>query len=193
MAKKEAAPKQEVDEHGLVVQRYTSMVLVVVPEQGFAEETLRYARSSLYNVHVGTWSVSTGQDKLLQGELQDEFMPDGPLAGANLTNYSGVLFVGGKGAAQLANDADCLRLAREAAAAGKMIGAWGEAVGILAAAGVVKGRRVTGDVSLKDAVRRAGGKYTGLQLERDGQLVTAIDDSAGMRFGKALAQIVGIQ
>jgi protease I len=106
--------------------------------------------------------------------------------------YSGILFVGGEGALDLARDPHAQRLAREADAAKKMIGAWGHAVAILASAGILKGRRVTGDEAVADLVRRAGGRFSGRQLERDGDLVTAADEAVGIRFGKTLAQIVGI-
>ncbi|HVS12236.1 MAG TPA: DJ-1/PfpI family protein [Planctomycetota bacterium] len=182
----------EVDADGLAVQRYRSMVLVVVPARDFGDECLRYARSSLYNVHIGTWSVSTHHEELIKGRLQDEFMVDGPLAGAAMESYSGVIFAGGEGALELAAKPDALRLAREAAKAGKLIGAWGHAAHVLAAAGIVKGRRLTGHPDSAAAVRAAGGKFTGRQLEVDGMLVTARDDAVGMRFGKALATIVGI-
>ena len=48
------------------------------------------------------------------------------------------------------------------------------------------------DPSVAGAVKAAGGKYTGRQLEKSGAIVTARDDAVGMRFGKALAAIVGI-
>jgi putative intracellular protease/amidase len=186
------AGEPEKDADGLVVQKYTSMVLVVVPAREFAEQTLRHARSSLYNVHVGTWSVSTNGKDLIQGRLQDEFMVDGELAGTSMEPYSGVLFVGGEGALELAEDPDAQRLAREASAARKMIGAWGHATAILARAGILKGRKVTGAPEVEKMVRGAGGRFTGRQLERDGDLVTAADEAVGIRFGKTLAQIVGI-
>jgi putative intracellular protease/amidase len=186
------AGEPEKDADGLVVQKYTSMVLVVVPAREFAEQTLRHARSSLYNVHVGTWSVSTNGKDLIQGRLQDEIMVDGELAGTSMEPYSGVLFVGGEGALELAEDPDAQRLAREASAARKMIGAWGHATAILARAGILKGRKVTGAPEVEKMVRGAGGRFTGRQLERDGDLVTAADEAVGIRFGKTLAQIVGI-
>lgn len=193
MSKKEAPPPgAELDADGLIVQKYKSVVLVVVPPQEFGEECLRYSRSSLYNVHVGTRTVSTQFDELTKGRLQDEFLVDGPLAGASLEAHSGVLFVGGEGAARYLDDPDVLRLAREAAQHKKMIAAWGHAVQLLARAGVLKGRRVTGHPSTKDALVAAGAKYTGRQVEVDGQLVTGLDETAGMRFGKALAALVGI-
>jgi protease I len=193
MSKKEGPGSQpEKDEHGLVVQKYQSMVLVVVPPSDYAELTLRHARSSLYNVHVGTYSVSTNASDLIKGRLQDEFMVDGEIAGAAMNVYSGVIFVGGEGALQLVEDPDAQRLAREAAAAGKMIGAWGHSVAILARAGILKGRRVTGAPEIRDRLTAAGAKFTGRQLEKDGSLVTATDEAVGIRFGKTLAQIVGI-
>jgi putative intracellular protease/amidase len=188
----EADPNAELDDDGLVIQKHRSRVLVVVPPNEFGDESLRYARSSLHNVHVGTWSVSTEYDELIKGRLQDEFLVDGTLEGTSMDDFSGVIFVGGEGAAGLADQADTLRVAREAAQAGKLIGAWGHAVLILARAGVLKGVRVTGDPSVESEVKRAGGKFSGRQLEVSGSIVTSVDDAVGMRFGKALAEIVGI-
>ncbi len=192
MSKKPDSAAVEKDADGLVVQKYTSQVLVVVPSAEFGEQTLRHARSSLHNVHVGTTSVSTSTEELIRGRLQDEFQVDGDIARASMDAYSGIIFVGGEGALQLVENADAQRLAREAAAQDKMIGAWGHAVAILARAGILKGKRVTGAPETKDAVVRAGGKFSGRQLERDGVLVTASDEAVGIRFGKTLAQIVGI-
>jgi putative intracellular protease/amidase len=190
--KNEAASGAELDADGLVVQKYKSVVLLVVPPSEYGEECLRYARSSLYNVHVGTRSVSTNAGELIKGRHQDEFMVDEALEGVSLEAYSGVIFVGGEGAAKLADNPDALRLAREAAQSRKLLAAWGRSVEILARAGVVKGKRVTGDAQLRALVEKAGGKFSTRQVEVDGQLVTGLDEAAGMRFGKALAAIVGI-
>ncbi len=193
MAKHGSGPAEpQKDQDGLVVQKYTSTVLVVVPGHDYGEQTLRHARSSLHNVHVGTWSVSSNFKDLIKGRLQDEFLVDGDIAEARMESYSGVLFVGGAGALDLANDEHALRLAREADGADKMIGAWGHAVAVLAKSGIVKGRKVTGAPEVKSAVLYRGGRFTGRQLERDGNLVTAADEAVGIRFGKTLAQIVGI-
>jgi protease I len=192
MSKKEAGPKVEVDEHGLVVHKYTSTVLVVVPPSGYAETTLRYARSALFNVHVGTPVVSAQEGAVLRGELQDEFEVDGSLDGASMTPHAGLILCGGGGATWLAGEAHVLRLVREAHAQDKLIGAWGQAVLALARAGVVRKKRVTGERSLRAELETAGARYTGAQVERDGKLVTALDDASGFRFGKALVQVVGI-
>jgi len=182
----------EKDEDGLQIQKYEAMVLFVVPPTEFAEQTMRHARSSLANVSVGSRSVSTEREELIHGRLQDEFLVDDSLAGTSLDEYAGVIFVGGQGALELADNPDAQRLAREAAEAGKLIGAWGCSVAILAKAGILRRRRVTGAPQVKELVLQAGGKFTGHQLERDKALITALDEAVGMRFGKALAQVVGL-
>ncbi len=193
MSKKQSGAKQpELDEHGLVVQKYATQVLVVVPPRDYAETTLRYARSALFNVHVGTLVVSSDYDSMLKGELQDEFQVDGRISEATLAPHAGLIVCGGAGALELAQDPEVLRLTREAHEQKKLIGAWGLSVAVLAHAGVIKRKRVTGDPSLRTLLAEAGARYTGAQLERDGKLVTALDDAAGFRFGKALVQVVKI-
>lgn len=192
MSKKDAAPKGEVDEHGLVVHKYVSTVLVVVPPGGYAETTLRYARSALFNVHVGTRVVSSQEGALLRGELQDEFEVDGSLAQETMAPYAGLILCGGEGAAWLGEQADVLRLVREACAQDKLVGAFGLAVGALARADVVRKKRVTGAVAVKAMLTAAGARFTGTQVETDGKLVTGLDDASGFRFGKALVQVVRI-
>lgn len=192
MSKKEGGPKTEVDEHGLVVHKYVSTVLVVVPPSGYGETTLRYARSSLFNVHVGTRVASSQEGAVLRGELQDEFEVDGTLAQETMAPYSGLILCGGAGAAWLAEQADVLRLVREARDQDKLIGAWGLSVLALARAGVLKKKRVTGERTIRAELEAAGARYTGAQVERDDKLVTGLDDASGFRFGKALVQVVGI-
>lgn len=187
--------EEELDDDGLVVQRYDSTVLVVLPPKGFGEQILRYARSALYNVHVGTYSVSTVVDDLIRGRLQDEFMVDGPLAEADMDQYSGILIAGGEGGEEgsdLSQDEKVLGLVRAAAADEKLVASWGNAVSVLARAGVVKGYKVTGDPAFKRLVSEAGGKFTGRQIEASRNVITARDEGAGMRFGQALAELVRI-
>lgn len=192
MAKKEESTGPELDADGLVIQRYISTVLVVLPPEGFGEQALRGARSSLYNVHVGTRTVSTRNEDMVRGRLQDEFLVDGTLAGETMEPYSGLLFAGGDVAGSLEQDPDCLRLAREASAAGKLVAAYGSAVAVLARAGVIRGKRVTGPAYLADEIRKAGGRYSGRQIEVCENFVTGLDESAAMRFGKALVQVVAV-
>jgi putative intracellular protease/amidase len=143
-------------------------------------------------VHVATRSVSTEYDEMVVGRLQDEFLVEGVLGDASMEDYSGIVIVGGEGAAELSSNADAIRLVQEAARAGKMIGAWGEAVGVLASAGVVRGVKLTAPASCSEELRKAGAKVGTRQLMTSGNFVTGFDKTIGMRFGKALAQVVSV-
>jgi len=192
MSKSAAKEDQELDEDGLVVQHFVSTVLVVVPPERYSETTLRYSRSALHNIHVGTKVVSTVEEDLIHGALQDELQPDGLLSAASIDEHAGVLFCGGPGALDLATNPDALRLAREACEQKKLIAAWGESVLIPARAGILSGRKVTADPEIAGELQSAGAKYLGHQIVIDGTLVTALDDAAGLRFGKAIVQLVRI-
>jgi protease I len=184
------AAKPQLDENGLIIREYDKMVLVVVPPEGYAEATLRYARSALLDRDVGTRSVSTTADEPIHGSEQDQFMPNGLIKDSRMKDFAGLLLCGGPGAHGLIEDAHVVRLAREAMGEKKPIGAWGQAVAILARAGILAKTKVTGDPSLRKTLEEAGAHYTGQQVEEDGMLVTGLDESAGMRFGRALAALV---
>ncbi len=188
MAEENSEP--ETDDDGLVIQRHLSSVLVVLPSEGVGDQILRYARSSLHAVNVGTKTIAPSS--IITGRLQDEFTVDGELDQASLDAFSGILVAGCEGEHPLVQDEDTLRLVRHAAGEGKLVAAWGNGVSVLAKAGVLKGLKVTGE-GAQAAVREAGAKFTGRQIEVAGKsTVTALDESAGMRFGQALASAVGI-
>jgi protease I len=179
----------ELDENGLVVQKFDRTVLVVVPPRDHADSTLRYSRSGLLEVDVATRVVSTQDEEPVHGVAGDEFQPDGLIRDSEMDGYVGVVFCGGPGARDLAEDPDAQRLAREALAQEKLIGAWGDSLAVLARAGVLERRKVTGDPALRETLTSAGARFTGAQVEVDGMLVTAIDDMAGVRFSQALAAL----
>ncbi|MDP6539199.1 MAG: DJ-1/PfpI family protein [Planctomycetota bacterium] len=181
-----------VDDDGLAIQERRSTVLIAVPSDGFDDQTLRHVRSSLNNVHVGTRAVSLSPEACVTGRLQDEFQVDGDLKQESMADYVGVVFVGCERDSEFLSDPDVLRLAAEADSTGKLIGAWGLASLALARAGILSKRRVTGAAEAAEEIRRAGGRYAGRQVVVDGNLVTGIDESSGLRLGKTIAQEVRI-
>ena len=183
---------KRLDDDGIEIIDYLSTVLVVLPAEQFDEQVMRCARSSLAVVHISTRSVSTEYDEMVSGRLQDEFLVEGVLEGESMEGYTGVVIVGGEGAKELCTNADAIRLVQEAAAAGKLIGAWGDAVGVLANAGVVSGVKLTGSASCRVAMEKAGAVVSTRQVVVSGNYVTGYDSTVGMRFGKALAQVVSV-
>lgn len=101
-------------------------------------------------------------------------------------DYDAVVFIGGPGAKEMQNDKDVRKFAEDVKY--KVVGAFSAAVGVLAASEVVKDKRVTGDRTAAESVRRAHGTYTGQPLQTDGKLVTALDGRYAVHLSNALIE-----
>ena len=100
-----------------------------------------------------------------------------------VADLDAVLFIGGPGSFNYYDDPLAQHLTREAIKEGKLLGALCAAPGILAKAGVLKGKKATMD---KDSgiIGQFGGTYTGSEVEVDGQIITA----TGPRTARAWAE-----
>lgn len=189
---KETSQEPVKDADGIIIHDYRSVMLVVVPPDGFGEQALRYVRSSLDSVEIGTRCTSPRYDEPVKGRLQDEFLVEDELPGQTMANYSGIFVVAGEGGG-LAGDQDVLRLVKEAAAADKWIVTFGSGLTVLARAGVISGARVTGAPETRDEASRAGAKFTGRAVAVTGKVVTGLDESAGLRLGRTVAELMGAE
>ena len=136
------------------------------------------------------FQITTASSKL--GEATGRF---GLKAKVNLTldqvnaeDYDAVLFIGGPGSHGYYQDPLAHRIAQEAVKQGKLLGAICAAPGILANAGVLKGKKATvheGDI---DTVVRGGANYTGQGVEIDGKIITATGPSTAKAWGEAVVQ-----
>ena len=91
-------------------------------------------------------------------------------------DYDGLVIPGGRAPEYLRLDGRVLEIVRHFAAAGKPIASVCHGAQILAAAGVIQGRRVNCYPAVSPEVTRAGGEYVELPWEGmlvDGNLVTA--------------------
>ena len=82
-----------------------------------------------------------------------------------------LLVPGGWAPDKLRRDPNVLRLVREMNAAGKVLGFICHAGWVAASAGIVKGKRVTGSMGIKDDMENAGAEWVDKPAFRDGNLV----------------------
>lgn len=188
-AKQKEKPEPQLDSDGIVIVEYQQTVLVIVPPDNFGEMGVCQARAQLQSVRVGTVVASSRYDEVLKGRLQDFYLADESLDKVDCSKYAGVLIASGDGN-ELAQDENAVRVVREMGAAKKLVASIGNGLEVLIRAGVVKGQRVTGSLDLKDAAKQAGAKHTGRQIEVSGHLVTALNEAAGVRFGRELINVV---
>ncbi|MFT4540021.1 MAG: putative intracellular protease/amidase [Planctomycetota bacterium] len=192
MADSKSTDEQELDADGLIIQTWKCRILIVLPPDGFGDQILRYIRSSLHNIAVGTFAVSSQSEELIKGRLQDEFLIDGPLADASMDDFAGLVICGNEGQNPLATDPKAIELIKAADTAGKVICGWGNSLDAFTKAGIVNGKRLTGPEDLAAAARAAGAKYSGREVASNKNLLTARDESSGMRLGQLLVEHIRI-
>jgi len=92
---------------------------------------------------------------------------------ANASEYEAVIIPGGSSPARLMNDPDVQTFIRQADQAGTTIAAICHGPQVLAAAGLLKGRTLTGYAGLAEEVLRAGGTFVDREVVVDGNLITS--------------------
>jgi protease I len=73
----------------------------------------------------------------------------------------------------------------------KVLAAICAAVGTLAYAGVLQGKRATSHESVAELVRPRCGEYTGADVTVDGKLITADGPGAAKHFGEEILRLLG--
>ena len=92
---------------------------------------------------------------------------------ANAADYAGAFISGGRAPEYLRYDEDLLRVVREIHLAGKPIASVCHGVEILAAAGVIEGRRFTTVAKCKLDAVQGGAEYVDVPVVVDGNIVSA--------------------
>jgi protease I len=160
-------------------------ILIVTGDAGESYECL-YARQRL--LEAGTRPVIAAPSKRRLHLVIHDFEPgwdtyvERPGYGAEsdlafddvrVEDYEAVLLLGGRAPEYLRHDPRVIDLVRAFDAAGKWMFAICHGVQILAAAGLVKGRRVTAYANCRVEIEAAGGIYVSAdEAVRDGRIVT---------------------
>ena len=145
------------------------------------------------NVNVDIYSTKIGKARSSTGRLVEVGMLTNAL---DVMWYDAIAFIGGAGTWYLREDKNCLRIAIEANAANLPLGAICWSTTVLAKAGVLDGKKVTGFDGLDYGTRKPaseylishGAKYTGHILEIDSNIITARDPGCSLVYGKAILE-----
>ncbi|MBE0428524.1 MAG: DJ-1/PfpI family protein [Thermoleophilia bacterium] len=121
-------------------------------------------------VIIGTGDTGAVAVAGRQGSL---LRPDVVLAEVSASSLDAIIVTGGESVIRIRPDERAMTLLLEMASQGKPIGAICNATAVLAAAGLVSGRRVTGDMLVKRDLAQAGGCYLEQGVVVDHNLVTS--------------------
>lgn len=160
-------------------------VLMVIAPRNFQDKEFSKPKELLEAKGVKV-TVASLTRKTAIGMYGARVTPDIAIKDAKATDYDAVVFVGGNGAAALANDPQTLALAIEAKKHDKIIGAICIAPVILAKAGILEGKKATVSSWGKNELKKAGATYTGKGVEVDGNVITGSGPEAAEEFGLAL-------
>jgi protease I len=95
-----------------------------------------------------------------------------PIAYVDTKNYDLLYIPGGKAPSKLKDDENAKRVTREFVDAGKAVAALCHGPQVLAAAEVIRGKRIAAWPDVEDEVREAGASYVNEPTVTDGQFIT---------------------
>jgi len=164
-------------------------VVMVIASDGFRDEEFNEPYNLLRErgARVTVASSALGTRKGMLGGLAEA---EELVSNIAVADYDAVVFVGGTGSSEYFDDATAHGIARDAASAGKVLGAICIAPSTLANAGVLKGRKATSYPSERDNLVVGGAEFTGAAVEVDGRIITADGPDSAKRFAEAIAEVL---
>jgi len=166
-------------------------VLIVIAKEGYQDVELAGTRKGLDDAGFSITVASTEAGPCT-GKFGGSINAEIALRDVVVSRFDRIAFIGGPGAAKLVQDFDALNVARVAAKADMIVGAICIAPTILAAAGVLRGKRATvhdTDGEQERFITKHGATYTGEPVTVDGKIVTANGPDAAEEFGRMLASL----
>jgi len=160
--------------------------VLIIASGNFRDEELFETKRAITKSGVETVIAST-KTGVIKGMLGGKAEAAILVNELSVDDYDAIIFVGGSGAREYFNSQAALNIARQAVEKQKVLAAICIAPAILANAGVLDGVRATSFSSERLKLKKAGAKFTGTAVERDGLIITGSGPRAASRFGKAIA------
>lgn len=164
-------------------------VLMVIAPVNFRDEEFLRPKEIFERDGAEVTVASKGVSEA-SGMLGARARVDVDVSQVNVTDYDALVFIGGTGASVYFNDQTVLNLAKAADHQGKIIGAICISSSILANAGILSGKKVTGWPSETSNLESKGAVYTGANVEVDGKIVTAKGPEAAAVYGEKIVELL---
>ncbi len=161
-------------------------VLLIIAPSNFRDEELFDTKVELEKAGATT-VIASRQTGTITGMLGGKANATLSLSAVKVSDYDAIAFIGGSGASAYFNDSTAQRIAKDAAAQGKVLAAICIAPSILANAGLLQGKDATAFSSESGNLQSKGANYTGSAVTVDGKIITANGPSAARQFGNKIA------
>ncbi|MBU6391981.1 MAG: DJ-1/PfpI family protein [Planctomycetota bacterium] len=164
--------------------------VMIIARSNFRDEELLKPKEVLEKNGV-TVTVASSSLKETTGMLGAKVKPDILFTNINVSEYDAVIFVGGSGATEYWDNPTAHKIANDANNAKKIVGAICIAPVTLAKAGLLANKKVTTYPSTVSDIKSAGAKYSGADVERDGNIITATGPAVAQKFGETIVNALG--
>ncbi|MEW6087859.1 MAG: DJ-1/PfpI family protein [bacterium] len=161
-------------------------ILIIIASNNFRDEEYSRPRSVFEKEGAKVTVVSSSLNVSAGVKGMERVKPDILISAADVSDYDAVMFVGGAGAREYFNSAAAHKIAKDALEKGKILSAICIGPGILAYAGVLKGKKATVFSSEINTIKSKGAIYTGNPVEKDGKIITADGPEAAYEFGNEI-------
>ena len=168
-------------------------ILFIIAHNDFQPIEYNVPKQILAQAGIEVVTVSDKSGVATAAQTGEKVLVDKTLEEIKDADYDGVFFIGGPGALEHLDDEKSYRLVREISQSGKLWGAICISPRILAKAGVLQGKEVTGwdgDGELAGILSSAGAKYIHQSVVVDGKLITAAGPRSAEEFGRKIAALV---
>jgi protease I len=117
--------------------------------------------------------VGTGSSRTYTSKHGYPVQVDKEAKEIDMSQYDGVVIPGGYAPDIMRRFPEMVKIVKEAHQKGKVIAAICHAGWMLASAGILRGKKVTGYFAIKDDLINAGANYVDQEVVRDGNLITS--------------------
>lgn len=162
-------------------------VLLIIAPSNFRDEELFDTKAELEKAGAAT-TIASRQTGTITGMLGGTAKATLSLSAVKVSDFDAVVFIGGSGASAYFNDSTAQKIAKDAAAQGKVLAAICIAPSILANAGLLQGKNATAFSSESGNLQANGANYTGSAVTVDGKIITANGPAAAKQFGKEITK-----
>jgi putative intracellular protease/amidase len=166
-----------------IASKTKQALLVIFPY--FSETIFPEMRGVLESKGIKIVIASSTLDPVA-GHEKMQITPDVSLAQVHIAKYDAIVFI--QGYRYPGDNAEAIRIAKECAAEGKVLGAIGMAINTLIKADLLKGKKVAGKSVSDFWIQKAEATVSDAPVERDGNIVTAAGKGAAKEFAEAIAE-----
>lgn len=189
----ETQPEHDIEHDDTKVSTMKNLsnktILMVIAPSNFRDEEL-FVPKGLFEKNGATVVIASKNTGTAKGMLGGTASVDISVSAVDVNDYDAVVFIGGSGvdSHRLYEDQGYLKLAADADAAGKIIGAICLGPMIPAGAGLLSGRNVTVFISGVSYIEEKGANYTGAPVTMDGGIITAEGPNAAEEFAQMITE-----